>query len=489
MTATPAPGLERPGKPESETGGRQRFRSLRVRIPLWYGGLLTLCLLAYSIAVVAFFTGHVEAELDRRAHEDIELATRSFVVAESGQLVWRGNSPPWAGVHEEPGGGHWLEVWSLSGERLLADGTEAPVDLGRPPAPAERDHVPHTLPLPTGPVRVLTETVAVDERPFLVRVAVSEAPARAQVRLLWTEVTGLSLGVLVLGGLGGFLIARRALDPLSRMAERAHRITAEQLHERLPAEGGSLELDQLATSFNDTFARLEGSFAQLRRFTADVSHELRTPLTALRSVGEVGLRGSRDASAYREVIGSMLEEVDRLTRLVDELLTLARADAGEAKLRLEPLDLATLAREVAGHLSVLAEEREQMLEVDAQATVPVRGDRTALRQALVNLVVNAIKYAPLRTRVRLAAGRRGAAAYAQVADEGPGIATEHRDRIFERFYRVDKSRSREMGGTGLGLSLVKWAAEAHGGRVELETEVGRGSTFRLVLPADEIPRP
>lgn len=487
MTGTPVLGPVLSGKPEPGAAGRRRFRSLRVRMPLWYGGLLALCLLAYSIAVVAFFTGHVEAELDRRAHEDVELATRSFVVADSGQAVWRGNSPPWAGVHEEPGGGHWLEVWSLSGERVLADGTEAPIDLGRPPAPGE--HVPRTLPLPTGPVRALTEKVTLNGRAFLVRVAVSEAPARAQVRLLWTEVMGLSLGVLLLGGLGGFLIARRALDPLSRMAERAHRITAEQLHERLPAEGGNLELDQLATSFNDTFARLEGSFAQLRRFTADVSHELRTPLTALRAVGEVGLRGSRDAGAYREVIGSMLEEVDRLTRLVDELLTLARADAGEAKLRLEPLDLATLAREVAGHLSVLAEEREQVLEVDAPATVPVRGDRTALRLALVNLVVNAIKYAPERTRVRLAAGRRGAAAYAQVADEGPGIATEHRDRLFERFYRVDKSRSREMGGTGLGLSLVKWAAEAHGGRVELETEVGRGSTFRLVLPADEIPRP
>ncbi|HLB36622.1 MAG TPA: ATP-binding protein [Gemmatimonadales bacterium] len=483
MTSAPAPGQAAPGRLERET-----LRSLRVRIPLWYGGLVALCLLAYSLAIVAFFTRHLSTELDRRAHEDVELASRSFVVSDQGRVSWRGGSPPWAGVHEEPGGGHWLEVWSPAGERLLADGTEAPIDLGPPPGPGAGDRPAHTLRLPIGSVRVLAEEVTVKDRTFLVRVAVSEAPGRAQVRLLWVEVIGLSLGVLLLGGLGGFLIARRALAPLTRMAERAHRITAEQLHERLPAEGGSLELDQLATAFNETFARLEGSFGQLRRFTADVSHELRTPLTALRTVGEVGLRGSRDATAYREVIGSMLEEVDRLTRLVDELLTLARADAGEAKLHLEPLDLAVLAREVAGHLSVLAEEREQVLEVETQAPVPVRGDRTALRLALVNLVVNAIKYAPERTRIRVAAGCRDGHAYALVADQGPGIAAEDRDRVFERFYRVDKSRSRDMGGTGLGLALVKWAAEAHGGRAELETELGRGSTFTLVLPADETPR-
>jgi hypothetical protein len=183
-------------------------------------------------------------------------------------------------------------------------------------------------------------------------------------------------------------------------------------------------LDQLAAAFNDTFARLEASFGQLEGFTADVSHELRTPLTAPRSVGEVGLRGSCGAEDYREVIGSMLEEVDRLTRLTGELLTLARADAGDARLRVEEVDLGPLAREVAGHLPVLAEEKEQALAVDA-ADIAVQADRTVLRQALVNLVVNAIKYSPERTRIRLVVRRRGTAGVLEVADEGPGIALEH----------------------------------------------------------------
>jgi heavy metal sensor kinase len=474
----PAP---RGSPPPAEDAGHGRLRSLGTRIALWYGGLVAACLLVYSVAVVVFFTGHVEAELDRRVHEDIELAERAVAVSDSGLPVWRGGSPPWSGVHEEEGGGHWLEVWSLDGRRLLSDGTLDAVDLGPAPKASHPLDRPHTHVLPEGPVRVLVERVTLDEKPFLLRVAVSEASSRAQVRQMWIEVLLLSLLVLAAGGLSGRWLARKALVPLSRLADRSQRITAEQLHERLPVEGASVELDQLAAAFNDTFARLEGSFGTLKRFTADVSHELRTPLTALRTVGEVGLRGSHDAEGYREVIGSMLEEVDRLTRLTDELLTLARADAGEARLRKEPIDLGALSREVAGHLSVLAEEKEQTLEVEAGAPVVASGDRTVLRQTLVNLVVNAIKYSPDHTRIRLRAGRRDDAAFVEVADEGQGIAPEHREHVFERFYRVDKSRSREMGGTGLGLALVKWAAEAHGGHVELETEVGRGSTFRVVL--------
>jgi heavy metal sensor kinase len=473
--AAPAAGVHK-------EAGRRGFSSLATRIALWYGGLVALCLLAYSVGVVAFFTRHVEAELDRRVHEDVELAERAIVLADGERPVWRGGTPPWSGVHEEEGGGHWIEVWSPGGERLLADGTMEAVDLGT--APHRLGHAlarPHTHALPTGPVRLLVEEVAFGGRPFLLRVGISEASSRALVRRMWLELFLLSLVVLGLGALGGLWIARRSLAPLSRLAIRSRRITAEQLYERLPVEGVSLELDQLAAAFNVTFARLEESFERLKRFTADVSHELRTPLTALRAVGEVALRGNHDAAGYREVIGSMLEEVDRLTRLADELLTLARADAGEAKLHREPLDLGRLAREVAAHVSVLAEEKEQALEVEA-APIVADADRTVLRQALVNLVVNAVKYAPPRTRIRIVAGRRGDAAFLEVSDEGPGIAPEHCERLFERFYRVDKSRSRELGGTGLGLALVKWSAEAHGGRVELDSDVGRGSTFRIVLP-------
>jgi heavy metal sensor kinase len=461
---------------------------LRTRITLWYGTIIATCLTAYGVAVGTSFTAHVEAELDRRVHEDIELAARSILLDSGGRASWPGG---FLGkeVDEEEGGGHWIEVWTAEGQRLLATGSMVSPDLGRPEDAPRTDHRGRTVVLPSGPLRVMTERVRVQGTPFLVRAAVSESGARAQVRQLWLELVGLSLSVLALGGLGGYVLARRALGPLARMAEDARRITAEQLHERLPAERSSTELDQLREAFNETLARLERSFEHLRRFSADASHELRTPLTALRSVGEVGLRSARTVEDYREVVGSMLEEVDRLTRLADELLTLARAEAGEANLHMEPVDLSALVREVADRLSVLAEERAQTLDTRLDGPVMVHGDRLALRQALTNLVDNAIKYSPEGTRVVLESGTAADQAFVAVKDEGPGIAPEHRGRVFERFYRVDKSRSREMGGTGLGLSLVKWTAEAHAGRVELESSEGGGSTFRLVLPGAAVSIP
>lgn len=458
----------------------RRLGSLRARITLWYVGILALCLLVFSLAVGASFTRRVRAEMDRRVHEDIELAARALLVDQVGR-------PSWAGgflgkqVHEEEGGGHWVEVWSRRGERLLTAGTATePMGLG--PPLAELDHGPKTVILPAGRMRVLTEAVYASGDRFFVRAAVSEVSAQDQVRSLWLHLAVLSLTVLTLGALGGYALAHRALGPLARMAAHARRITAERLCERLSPEDSGTELNQLRDAFNETLARLERSFGQLRRFTADASHELRTPLTALRSVGEVGLRGSRTTEDYREVIGTMLEEADRLSRLADDLLTLARAEAGGKQVIFEPLDLSSLAEEVCERLSVLAEERGQTLESRATSPVVVSGDRPALRQALLNLVDNAIKYSPEASRVIVRVGNGPGGGWVEVRDEGPGIPEEDRERIFERFYRIDGSRSREMGGTGLGLSLVKSIAETHSGRIELESETGRGSVFRLVLP-------
>ena len=455
------------------------LRSLRGRLTLFFASLLAACVGAYSVAVGFSFSAHVNAELDRRVHEDIELAARAVVVDEAGRPAWAGGFLGKV-VAEEEGGGHWLEVWSEGGRRLLATGTMEDPGLGAPRS--SRRGSSRTASSPAGPVRVKTEPVRVGRFPFLVRAAVLEAGTRAQIRALWLQLGAGSAAVLLRGGLGGWLLTRKALGPLARMAEHARRITAERLDERLAPEHSGVELDLLREAFNETLARLERSFDQLRRFTADASHELRTPLTALRSVGEVALRSERSPEEYQEVIGTMLEEADRLTRLSEELLSLARAEAGAAHLKLEDLDLSAVAADVVERLSVLAEEKGQSLVADLAAGLRVRGDRLALRQALLNLVDNAIKYAPEGTEIAVRSRGGLAEAVVEVSDAGPGIAPEHRARVFERFYRVDPSRSREMGGTGLGLSLVKWAAEAHGGRVELESEPGQGSTFRIVLP-------
>ena len=245
------------------------------------------------------------------------------------------------------------------------------------------------------------------------------------------------------------------------------------------AEG---ELGQLAIVFNETLARLERSFTELRRFTADASHELRTPLTAIRSVGEVGLRTRRDEAAYREINGSMLEETDRLAQLVDSLLLLCRADGGPPALHLAPVDLGRLAQEAAAKLEVLAEEKHQILTTEALGPVAVDADRVVLHQALMNLLDNAIKHSPGGAHVRVVVRERAETPVVEVIDTGPGIAPEHREAIFRRFYRIDPARSREAGDAGLGLCIARWAVEVHGGEIELETEAGQGSTFRIVLP-------
>jgi heavy metal sensor kinase len=286
---------------------------------------------------------------------------------------------------------------------------------------------------------------------------------------------------------GGYFLAGRVLSPVGAMAQKAREITAESLAKRLPVDNAQDEFGRLATVFNDTLSRLQDAFERLRRFTADASHELRTPLTAMRSVGEVALQNRLDAVAYRDVIGSMLEEVDRLTRLVESLLILTRADSGKIKLAPEALDLGRLVGHVTEQLRVLADEKQQELTLRAPIRVHAKGDAALIRHALMNLVHNAIKYTPNGGTITVEVNATGGRAVIEVRDTGPGIPAAHRDRIFDRFYRVDPSRSREEGGVGLGLAIARWAVEANGGQIELASEGTNGSLFRVILPGRDDP--
>ena len=304
---------------------------------------------------------------------------------------------------------------------------------------------------------------------------------RQEIReLALVLLLGLPLSVAA-AGVGGYVLARGALAPLARMTDRARAITAERLHDRLPIANPDDELGRLATVFNDTLGRLESSFQQMRRFTSNVSHELRTPLTAIRSVGEVGLREQRDADAYRAVIGSMLEDTDRLTCLVDRLLTVSRAESGDVPLVLDTIDLCDLADNVTAHLGVLAEEKQQSLTLERAGHPTCRGDQIVLRQAVINLIDNAIKYTPVGGEIRIRVLESAGAAVLEVIDTGPGIRAGRETRMFDRFDRG--GRPDEADGTGLGLSIAKWAVEANLGQLSYERVNGRGSTFRITLPA------
>ena len=462
---------------------RIRPRHLRARMTLWYVLVLGFLLLAYAGGSSLYLFYSLREQLDHNVLEDIERVEGLLENRPNGEIALVSVHPE----EEEPNKQPFLEVWSQDGILLYRSPLLLGRTLGGPPEPREgrADPSPSTQCLADGTrVRMASTVYTVETRPILLRVAHSE-------QTLWHEIKEFTSVLLiafplalVLAGFGGFALARKALAPIDVMAHKAERISAERLNERLPIENPEDELGQLARAFNATLARLEAAFNQLRRFTADASHELRTPLTAIRSVGEVALQTPKTPVEYRDVIGSMLEETDRLTHLVDSLLTLSRADAGNIRIQRADMPLLTLAQEASSLVEVLAEEKQQRISVEGESTLIVSIDRLILRQALVNLIDNAIKYSPTEAEIviRVGAGN-DSQPFVEVVDQGPGVAQEHQSRIFDRFYRVDAARSREWGGAGLGLAIARWAVEVHGGHITVHSVKGQGSTFRVTFPS------
>jgi heavy metal sensor kinase len=438
---------------------------------------MVVVLTVYATAVYVFVSRSASQVLDARLQSDFEWPREMLYSVPDGSIESYYD-------REDTVSSPWLQVWSLDGELLFAtrNAEQNPVPSAEELAREANGRIV-TIESMVPPHRVLTGRSQVGVEPVVIQVAESEFPMREDLaELLFILMLGLPLGVAA-AGMGGYFLARRALAPVNRMVERARFITAERLRERLPVENPEDELGRMATVFNETLTRLESSFEQMRRFTAHASHELRTPLTAIRSVGEVGIRQHRDEHAYREVIGSMLEEVDRLAQLVDRLLMLSRIELNPEDLSSDLVDLSRLAAEVAGQLGVLAEERQQTVELVAEPGLFWVGDRMMLRQAVMNLVDNAIKYTPEGGRVTLRVAEEPPNIVLEVSDTGPGIPAGLEARVFESFYRVDQSRSREPGGAGLGLAIARWAAEVSRGRLTLERTSGEGSTFRITLPS------
>jgi heavy metal sensor kinase len=460
-----------------------RTLGIRMRLAAGYAATLSLLLFVYATFVYTTAYERLSVEVDHRLDQELEIAERSLFVDAAGKLIWR---PPAASADFQTLPNMlWIDVHRADGSLLHRSlGGYA---RGRPvePLPFERrpsGFFPVTLADGTH-LRILQRSVDVDGLRATLRVAYDEEQIRRDLAsFLLVLAVGIPLAVAA-AGLVGYWLAGRALAPVAKMTEEARSITAEHLDMRLRLPGPDDELGRLAATFNDLFARLERSFEQMRRFTADASHELRTPLTVIRSVGEVGLREHQDEAGYREIIGTMLEEADRLSLLTATLLELTRAEGGQGPVRRDALDLCKSVREAAAFLGVLAEERQVGLALELPAAAPtVLGDRTVLHQALVNVLDNAVKHSPAGATVTVAVRTRSDRAEVSVADHGPGIAPEHREHVFERFYRADASRNSKTGGFGLGLAIARWAVEVHGGRITLESEPGRGSVFRIRLP-------
>jgi heavy metal sensor kinase len=452
-----------------------RFRTtLRARLTLLYILLVSIVLVLYAGGASVFFWQKLIGEMDLSLDRDLETIENLITSGTDGKIrVDTGDQSE----------NLLLEIWSESGDLLYRSSELGGQVLGPPIVHGSPRHPPkRSVRLAENEtVRVITRSHKFEGHIVMVRLGVSENVLREQFgEMISTLVLGLPVA-LVIVGLTGYFVAGRALQPLDAMARHAKQINAEHLNERLAIENPDDELGHLGGAFNETLSKLENSFGQLKRFTADASHELRTPLTAIRSVGEVALQNAVEDQGHRDAIGSMLEEVYHLTHLVDSLLILSRAESEYLALQRREVSLRDLASESVTLLEVLAEEKHQSLKVQGDESI-VSGDPLILRQALVALIHNAIKYSPAHGSIRVQIGATNENAFVEVHDTGPGIPTEHRTKIFERFYRVDKARNRDVGGAGLGLSIADWAVRAHGGQIELDCDSEPGCTFRIKLP-------
>jgi heavy metal sensor kinase len=463
---------------------------IRTRLTLWFVSALAVVLLLYSSMACFLLLRDLRRQLVRHAIQDLETVEGLLFFTPQGRLMLREdyhNHPESKQVLER-----LLEVRSADGRVLFRNDMLGHRSLGESLLPGEgeggysaREHT-----LADGMrVQLVSRRHAFDGVPTIIRVAYSEDPLWSQFR---SNLVDLMLPVpliLVIAGIGGYLLASTFLKPIQQIARRAEAITSDRLHERLPVNSADGELADLSRVFNTVLVRLEQSFEQLKRFTSDASHELRTPLAAIRSVGEVGLQKDGNPEQYRDIIGSMLEEATKLTRLVDSLLAIARADAGQVRLNRSVFSATTLANECASLFDVLLEENGQRLSVSAEGDPLVCADWLLVRQALVNVVHNAIKFTPRDGMISIRVRDDARHVTLEVEDTGPGIPNDQLSRVFDRFYRVEEGRSRDSGGIGLGLSLAKWNIEVHGGSITVQSREGQGSLFAIVLPRAEPPLP
>ena len=462
-----------------------RPQSLRARLTLWYTAVLGLLLALFGTAALVLLDRALRANVDaslealtrtiaassatRDANAaDLEDALDALLGSALGRRFFELLDP--RGRPDPRLGSRGRTRLPLSAEALRN------AEAGR--ASFETLRVPGTG---APPLRILTTPIIEDGRfARVVQVALpldEVESARSRFLLI---LLGLAPFALAGAAAGGRLLAARALAPVDAMVDAARRIEAEDLSRRLVTEDRDDELGRLAAVLNDMLARLERSFTAVRHFSADAAHELRTPLTILKGEIEMALRSPAAADEHHRVLVSCQEEVDRLIALVEDLLFLARADAGAVEVPSTVVDLAAVLDDALPALRALAEPAGVTLEVTAAEPTPVRGSEPLLLRVAFNLVDNAIKYSGAGRHVTVALHARGGRALLEVRDDGPGIEPEERERIFERFYRADPARSR--GGTGLGLAVTRSIVAVHGGEIQVDSGPGRGTCFRVSLP-------
>ena len=455
--------------------------SVHTRLTLWYAGALLAILVVTSAISYSLLSWGLAQDVDRSllaVAGVVRDATRDSPSDVAEQWL-RDLFDPEHQLFQllDPDGTLRMRSRALRGERLpLSPTAQRMVLEGRPAFDTFLMHGER--------VRVVTLPVRRGGR--LVEVVQVGASLRPTERALerWIEILAILVPVAVgLAAAGGRVMARAALKPVDEMSQAARRIDAEALSRRIRVRGTADELDRLAETLNGMLARLQSTFTEMRRFSADAAHELRTPLTALKGTLEVALRADRTGEEYRVALASALEEVERLVRLSEDLLLLSRSSAGPESPGAR-VDLESVVLDAASVGARLGKDRGVVVRVGATAPVAVQGDAGALRRAMLNLLENGVKYTPPGGRVEISVAEEGETAVVAVEDTGPGIDPTDAQRIFEPFVRLDAARARETGGSGLGLAIARSIVVAHRGALGVERAAGGGARFIIRLPAD-----
>ena len=438
------------------------MKTFRFRLTAWYLGLFAVLFAGFSLFLYGLVARALEAKLDEALISDANTAV-ALVADEMDESNGKALESAREVVSEIILRRATIAIYS--GGRLLA--STGPLPSDRNSRTARRTMTAHGQTFEIVALEPM-EAIAADLR--IVRQA------------MWF---GLPL-FLALAGMGGYWMIRRNLAPLESMARQAGRMGGSNLHERLEIGEAAEELAMLAGAFNELLGRLDQSFESMRRFVADASHELRTPLAIIRGESDVALAQDRSPAEYRESLTVILDESRRLSRLVDDLLNLARADAGRVTLQVREFYFNEMLADCCRSLHSLAARRGVEVECHAERDVPFAGDEELLRRLAINLLDNAVRYTPaggkVTAEVRETGQNGSSGVLLRISDTGIGIAAEAQPHVFERFFRADKARTRAEGGFGLGLSIVKWIAESHRGAVELKSEPLAGSTFTVKLP-------
>jgi heavy metal sensor kinase len=463
-----------------------RPTNLRTRLTLWYVGVLALFLIVYATVVFAFQYGALTRQLYHDEVQDVVTVEGLLFFDQAGDLQLRQNyySRPQSHLLVD----RLMEVRDLSGKVLYRSSTLHNMPLGGPLRTGEGDagFDERLVKLSDGShAFVVSHIHTMQGRTVVIRLGYDLGPLRARMYQFFLLLFIAIPLALLFAALAGHSISTRALRPLEQMTSRAERITASNLGDRLDIANEHDELGNMARVFNHLLERLEQAFRQLQRFTADASHELRTPLAAIRTISEVALEKPTNAEAYREALGNVLEESNRLNQTVDSLLLLARAEStppGESQLAFVIGDLVT---EVISLLEVLGEDRGvKIIQMHLElANVEVRADRSLMRIALMNIVHNALKFSPRDSTITLNFAQPSTSRLQiSIQDEGPGIPAGEYAKVFDRFFTSSNSSTANTSGVGLGLSIAKLIVERAGGRIGFDESFMQGARCFIDLP-------